>query len=214
MGAFLAKFFGTDTGLRLAAQPRETHLRADERSGNEHGTCEVATFGGGCFWCIDEVFRQLRGVLRVESGYAGGAAPAPSYRDVCGGATGHAEVVQVTFNPTAISFRDLLEVFFTVHDPTTLNRQGSDVGTQYRSVILFQTDEQRVAAEQFITELTAARTWDRAIVTELAPFTTFYKAEASHQEYFSRNPRQQYCQIVIAPKVAKFRKRHTDKLRA
>ena len=174
---------------------------------------EVATLGGGCFWCLDAVFRQLRGVERVESGYAGGSTPSPSYEQVCTGATGHAEVVQVEFDASVVSFRDLLEVFFVIHDPTTLNRQGADVGTQYRSVIFYHTPEQRATAEAVIRDLTAKQVWDAPIVTELAPFTTFYPAEAYHQEYYGRNPRQSYCQVVIAPKVAKFRKRYLERLK-
>lgn len=199
---------------RVRDMPSETVADTTQRAGSDPANTEVATLGGGCFWCLDELFRQLKGVIRVESGYAGGTATAPSYRDVCGGRTGHAEVVQVTFDPSVISFHDLLDVFFTVHDPTTLNRQGADVGTQYRSVILYHSPEQRETAEHAVAQITADRVWDRAIVTELAPFTTFHPAEAVHQEYYSRNPRQQYCQIVIAPKVVKFRKRHMDKLRA
>lgn len=191
-----------------------TAVLSTEAPANIPANAETATFGAGCFWCVDELFRQLKGVVRVESGYAGGQTHNPSYRDVCSGNTGHAEVVQVTFDPAVISYRDLLQVFFTIHDPTTLNRQGADVGTQYRSVVLYNTPEQRETAEQVIAEFTEARVWDRSIVTELAPSTTFYAAEPGHQEYYSRNPRQQYCQVVIAPKVAKFRKRHMDKLRA
>ena len=175
---------------------------------------DVATLGGGCFWCLDAVFRQLRGVERVESGYAGGSTPSPSYEQVCTGATGHAEVVQVEFDPSVLSFRDLLEVFFVIHDPTTLNRQGADVGTQYRSVIFYHTPEQRATAEAVIGDLTAKQVWDAPIVTELAPFKTFYPAESYHQEYYRRNPRQSYCQVVIAPKVAKFRRHYLERLKA
>src|SRR5215471_7979765 len=166
---------------------------------------EVATLGGGCFWCLDSIFRDLKGVEKVESGYAGGQTKNPSYREVCSGTTGHAEVVQITFDPTVVSFRDLLGVFFTIHDPTTLNRQGADVGTQYRSVVLYHSDDQRRAAEQTIADLTAKNVWDAPIVTQIAPFTTFYPAEQYHQDYFAQNPDQPYCQIVIAPKIAKFR---------
>lgn len=173
---------------------------------------EIATLGGGCFWCLDAVFRQLRGVERVESGYAGGTAPNPTYRDVCSGTTGHAEVVQVTFDPTVISFRDLLGVFFTIHDPTTLDRQGADVGTQYRSIVLYHSPEQRAAAEEVIRELGAQHVWDDPIVTEVKPLTAYYPAEQYHQDYFAANSRQPYCQAVIAPKVAKFRKAYLDRL--
>lgn len=176
-------------------------------------TQEIATLGGGCFWCIDTIFRELKGVEKVESGYAGGRMPNPTYRDVCSGMTGHAEVVQVTFDPSVLSFRDLLGVFFTVHDPTTPDRQGADVGTQYRSIVLYHSDEQRDTTKQVIEELSKNKVWDDPIVTQVVPFTTFYSAEKYHQEYYSQNPNQPYCQIVIAPKVAKFRKKYLDKLR-
>ena len=176
-------------------------------------THEIATLGGGCFWCIDTIFRELKGVEKVESGYAGGRMPNPTYRDVCSGMTGHAEVVQVTFDPSVLSFRDLLGVFFTVHDPTTPDRQGADVGTQYRSIVLYHSHEQRDTTRQVIEELSKNKVWDDPIVTQVVPFTTFYAAEKYHQEYYSQNPNQPYCQIVIAPKVAKFRKKYLDKLR-
>jgi len=176
-------------------------------------THEIATLGGGCFWCIDTLFRELTGVESVESGYAGGRTPNPTYRDVCSGMTGHAEVVQITFDPSVLSFRDLLNVFFTVHDPTTPDRQGADVGTQYRSIILYHSEEQRETAQQVIDELNRNKVWDDPIVTQLVPFTTFYSAEKYHQDYYSNNPSQPYCQIVIAPKVAKFRKHYLDRLR-
>lgn len=173
---------------------------------------EVATLAGGCFWCLEAVFEQLRGVEEVVSGYSGGTVPTPTYGQVCTGATGHAEVVQATIDPTVISFRELLDVFFTIHDPTTLNRQGADVGTQYRSAIFYHSPEQKVTADQVIAELNAARLWDAPIVTEVVPFREFYRAEDYHQEYFRRNPDQTYCRVVIAPKVAKFRKQHLAKL--
>jgi len=175
-------------------------------------TYETATLGGGCFWCIDTIFRELQGVEKVESGYAGGRMPNPTYRDVCSGMTGHAEVVQVTFDPSLLSFRDLLGVFFTIHDPTTSDRQGADIGTQYRSIILYHSDEQRETAKQVIEELNREKVWDDPIVTQLVPFTTFYSAEKYHQDYYSQNQNQPYCQIVIAPKVAKFRKAYLDRL--
>ncbi len=174
---------------------------------------EVATLAGGCFWCLEAVFEQLRGVEKVESGYAGGQVPNPSYEAVCTGRTGHAEVVQVTFDPEELSFRDLLNVFFTIHDPTTPNRQGSDVGTQYRSAVFYHSDEQKAAAEEVIRALEAEKVWDDPIVTEVAPLTGFYPAESYHREYYRRNPYQGYCQVVIAPKVAKFRKAFFDRLR-
>lgn len=175
---------------------------------------EVATLGGGCFWCLEAVFQDLKGVEKVESGYAGGTLPNPSYEQVCTGTTGHAEVVQITFDPQVISFRELLEVFFTIHDPTTLNRQGPDVGTQYRSAIFYHNDSQKAIAEEVIRELNAAGIWDAPIVTEVVPLRAFYRAEAYHQEYFKRNPAQPYCRVVIAPKVAKFRQRYLEKLKA
>jgi peptide-methionine (S)-S-oxide reductase len=174
---------------------------------------EVATLGGGCFWCLEAVYVDLRGVEQVVSGYAGGHTPSPSYRQVCAGTTGHAEVVQVTFDPRQISFDDLLDVFFTIHDPTTLNRQGADVGTQYRSIILYHTPEQRAAAERKIAELSAAQTWSDPIVTQIEPLTEFFPAEDYHQNYFRDNPRQPYCQAVVAPKVAKARKTFLEKLK-
>jgi peptide-methionine (S)-S-oxide reductase len=175
---------------------------------------EVATMGGGCFWCTEAVFSELKGVERVESGYSGGTAPNPTYQQVCTGTTGHAEVVQITFDPEVISFKELLRVFFTLHDPTTLNRQGADVGTQYRSIILYHNDEQKRNAEQVIKEIESAAVWDGPIVTQLKPFDAFYIAEDYHQEYYKQNPGQQYCQIVIAPKVAKLRKQYREHLKA
>jgi peptide-methionine (S)-S-oxide reductase len=174
---------------------------------------ELATLGGGCFWCLEAAFEQLRGVERVQSGYAGGHVPNPSYELVCTGSTGHAEVVQITFDPNVVAFRDLLDVFFTIHDPTTLNRQGADVGTQYRSVVFYHTDDQRQAAEQAIAAVERSGVWGRAVVTEVAPIETFYPAEAYHDRYFQRNANQPYCQAVIAPKVAKVRATYFEKLR-
>lgn len=167
---------------------------------------QVATLAGGCFWCLEAVFDEVKGVVSVESGYAGGHMDNPSYRAVCTGTTGHAEVVQVTFDPNSVSYRDLLNVFFAIHDPTTLNRQGADVGTQYRSAIFYHTDEQKQIAEELIRELNARKIWDRPIVTEVAKLDKFFMAEEYHQEYFANNPYQPYCQAVVAPKVAKFRK--------
>lgn len=177
------------------------------------GNKEVATLGGGCFWCTEAVFSELRGVEKVESGYAGGTVPNPSYEQVCTGTTGHAEVVQVTFDPSMISYRELLQIFFTAHNPTTLNRQGADVGTQYRSVIFYHNDLQKKAAEEVIREMGASGIWDAPIVTKLEPFTVFYKAEDYHQEYFKNNGNQPYCQMVIAPKVVKLRQHYRDRLR-
>ena len=174
---------------------------------------ETATLAGGCFWCLEAIYDELRGVEDVVSGYSGGGVPNPSYEMVCTGTTGHAEVVQITFDSKLISFRQILQVFFTIHDPTTLNRQGPDVGTQYRSAIFYHSPEQKATAEQLIAELEASRVWDHPIVTKVTPFERFYPAETYHQEYFKRNPDQAYCRIVIAPKVAKFRKRYLDELR-
>ena len=174
---------------------------------------EVATLGGGCFWCIEAVFDQLAGVTDVVSGYAGGRVERPTYKAVCSGTTGHAEVIQVTFDPAQISFRELLEVFFSAHDPTTLNRQGADVGTQYRSAIFYHSEAQRASAAALIAELGSAGAWPSPIVTEVSPAGRFYAAEDYHQEYFAQNGRQPYCQFVVAPKVAKFRKQYAEKLK-
>jgi peptide-methionine (S)-S-oxide reductase len=175
---------------------------------------ETATLGGGCFWCLEPVFAELQGVEDAVVGYAGGPVSNPTYTEVCTGSTGHAEVVQVTFDPQVISFRDLLEVFFSVHDPTTLNRQGNDVGTQYRSIILHHDEAQKQAAEEVIRELEGSDTLDRPVVTQVVPFEAFYPAEEYHQEYFQKNPWAGYCQVIIRPKVAKFRKTYSDKLKS
>ncbi len=180
---------------------------------NQSTTTETATLAGGCFWCLEAVFNELRGVERVVSGYAGGEVPRPTYQAVCEGTTGHAEVTQITFDPKVASFKELLQVFFTIHDPTTLNRQGADVGTQYRSAIFYHTPEQREAAEQVVAELEAARVWDQPIVTEVAPLPEFYPAEDYHQEYFQRNQNQPYCRAVVAPKVAKFRSKFMEQMK-
>jgi len=174
---------------------------------------EVATLAGGCFWCLEAVFHELSGIKEVVSGYSGGKVANPYYNQVCTGTTGHAEALQIIFDPREISYQDILEVFFTVHDPTTLNRQGADIGPQYRSAIFYHNEEQRAIAEQVIQRLEAARVFDAPIVTEVTPFSTFYPAEDYHQEYFKRNPEQRYCQVVIAPKVAEFRKKHSGKLK-
>ncbi len=174
---------------------------------------EIATLAGGCFWCLEAVFERMIGVSMVESGYAGGADPSPSYRNVCSGTTGHAEVVQITFDPVVVSFSELLDVFFVIHDPTTLNRQGNDIGTQYRSSIFVHDAEQERLAKAKIAELSAAKLFDAAIVTEVAPLVKFFKAEDYHQGYFRANPAQTYCQYVVSPKVAKFRKHFAAKFR-
>jgi peptide-methionine (S)-S-oxide reductase len=175
---------------------------------------EVATLAGGCFWCLEAVYDELKGVEDVVSGYTGGMLPNPGYRMVCTGMTGHAEVVQITYDADVISFRDLLNVFFTIHDPTTLNRQGADVGTQYRSAIFYHAPEQKAIAEQTIKELDASGIWGAPIVTEVTELQKFYPAEDYHQEYFVKNPNQGYCRAVVAPKVAKFRKQFYEQLRA
>jgi peptide-methionine (S)-S-oxide reductase len=177
------------------------------------GQTENATLGGGCFWCTEVVFAELRGVEKVEPGYSGGTIPNPTYQQVCTGATGHAEVVRITFDPSVISYKQLLEIFFTVHDPTTLNRQGADVGTQYRSAIFYQTPEQKSSAKQVIEEVSASGMWSAPIVTQLEPFKAFYPAEDYHRDYFKNNPHQPYCQVVIAPKVTKFREHHLQILK-
>lgn len=175
---------------------------------------QTAVLGGGCFWCLEAVFNHLQGVLEVESGYAGGHTENPSYESVCSGRTGHAEVVRVVFDPAVLSYRDLLRIFFSIHDPTTKDRQGNDVGTQYRSVILAQNEAQRAEAASVIGELTAEKIWDDGIVTQVVEGGAFYPAENYHREYFERNRSQPYCQFVVAPKVAKFRKQFADRLRA
>jgi peptide-methionine (S)-S-oxide reductase len=174
---------------------------------------EIATLGGGCFWCLEAVFDGLKGVESVTSGYMGGQKANPTYEEVCSGRTGHAEVVQITFDPRAVTFKEILEVFFVIHDPTTLNRQGNDAGTQYRSVIFHHSPEQKAGADQVIVNLDRAKLWPGPIVTEVKPASTFYAAEDYHQEYFARNPQQSYCQFVVAPKVAKFRKHFLEKLK-
>jgi len=174
---------------------------------------ETATLGGGCFWCLDPVYADLQGVAGVTAGYAGGTVSNPSYSEVCTGATGHAEVVQVIFNPQVISFKEILQVFFSVHDPTTLNRQGADVGTQYRSVIFYHSPHQKQVAEELIAELNQAGIWKNPIVTEVSPAGSFYAAEDYHQSYFKKNPYQGYCQVVISPKLAKFRKSYQSRLK-
>jgi len=175
---------------------------------------ETAVFGGGCFWCLEALFQRLPGVKSVESGYMGGRVENPTYKQVCTGNTGHAEVVRVGFDPGQISYRDLLDVFFAIHDPTTLNRQGNDVGTQYRSVIFYNSDEQRREAEKVIAELTAAGEFSAPIVTAVEPAATFFVAEDYHQNYFNENSDQPYCRFIIAPKLEKFRKAFAEKLKA
>lgn len=174
---------------------------------------EQATLAGGCFWCLEAVYEQVQGVEKVVNGYAGGTVANPSYEAVCSDATGHAEVVQVTFDPQVISYPELLEIFFTIHDPTTLNRQGADVGTQYRSAIFYHSPEQKASAESVKQDLEKAGLWSGRFVTQIVPFTEFYPAEAYHQQYFRRNPGQAYCRVVVAPKVAKFRQKWAKRLK-
>ena len=179
----------------------------------ENNNLETATLAAGCFWCVEAVFDDLKGVEDVVSGYSGGHTENPTYQEVCSETTGHAEVVQVKFNPNEISFKEILQVFFTVHDPTTLNRQGNDIGTSYRSAIFYHTDEQKKIAEEVIKEVTDEGVYDNPIVTQVAPFDKFFTAEDYHQEYFANNPNQPYCAAVVAPKVAKFRKKFVDRLK-
>ena len=176
-------------------------------------TLEVATLAGGCFWCTEAVFDQLKGVVKVESGYSGGTVPNPSYEDVCSGDTGHAESIQVTFDPSVVSYADLLRIFLTTHDPTTLDRQGADVGTQYRSAIFYRNPEQERVAKEVIAELEKSKVWKRPIVTEVIPYKEFYKAEEYHQDYYARNSRQPYCRVVIEPKIAKLREHYRERLK-
>jgi peptide-methionine (S)-S-oxide reductase len=174
---------------------------------------QIATLAGGCFWCLEAVYDEVDGVLSVESGYTGGKTSNPTYNEVCTGTTGHAEVVQITFDAETVSYQDLLNIFFTIHDPTTLNRQGADIGTQYRSAIFYHDDDQKAIAIQIIENLAAKKLWDRPIVTTLEKLETFYIAEPYHQEYFARNPSLAYCRVVVAPKVVKFRKQFSEKLK-
>ena len=175
---------------------------------------EIATLAGGCFWCMEAVYKEVKGVQRVISGYTGGKKENPTYEQVCNDNTGHAEAVDITFSPDVISYHEILEIFFTVHDPTPINRQGNDTGTQYRSAVFFHNEAQKMIAEQVIKEINAAHIWNSPIVTELKPYKKFFSAEDYHRDYFERNPQQSYCQVIIAPKVAKFRKKWESKLKA
>lgn len=205
------------TGLRYCVNSVALDLVETGGTKNDQGNPpngnEVATLAGGCFWCLEAVFQDLSGIKEVVPGYSGGKLANPSYNEVCTGTTGHAEAVQIVFDPSEISYKEILEVFFTVHDPTTLNRQGADIGPQYRSAIFYHNEGQKAIAEEVIQRIEAARVFNAAIVTELTPFSVFYPAEDYHQEYFKRNPEQRYCRFAIAPKVAKFRKIHSDKLK-
>jgi peptide-methionine (S)-S-oxide reductase len=184
-----------------------------KRSKNDSNRSEVATIGGGCFWCTEAVFNELKGVKKVESGYSGGSVVNPTYEQVCTGGTGHAEVVQITFNPNIISFREILEVFFSTHDPTTLNRQGADIGTQYRSVIFYHNEIQKETAEELIREIRFQNKWRNPIVTKVEPLKAFYKAEEYHMNYYKRKPKQTYCKFIIEPKMIKMRKLYPNKLK-
>jgi peptide-methionine (S)-S-oxide reductase len=180
---------------------------------NRAVSLEAATLAGGCFWCLEAVFREVDGIENVVSGYTGGTSINPTYEQVCTGETGHAEAVQVSFNPSRISYREILEIFFSVHDPTTLNRQGPDVGTSYRSAVFYHNERQKAVVEELIGELNKAHLWEKPIVTQIVPLDIFYPAEDYHREYFSRHPEQAYCQTVISPKVNKFRKKWTERLK-
>lgn len=195
----------------MGASEKKMEIKKDSTN-YSMDTMEVATLGAGCFWCVEAIFQDLKGVKKVESGYSGGSIKNPSYKEVCMGTTGHAEVVQVTFNPKEISFAKVLEVFFATHDPTTLNRQGADVGTQYRSAIFYHSEEQKATAELAKKAADESGEWANPIVTEISAFSSFYKAEDYHQDYYSQNGEQPYCQIVIAPKMDKFKKRFSELL--
>ncbi len=211
---FILALFGLSsscTSQKSSGQAEEKTPAKDQIVEQSMNT-EIATFGAGCFWCVEAVFQELKGVLKVESGYMGGAIPNPTYREVCTGTTGHAEVTRITFDPTVISYEELLEVLWTTHDPTTLNRQGADAGTQYRSAIFYHSDEQKSKAEKSKKEV-ATTIWDSPIVTEIVAADTFYPAEEYHQDYYALNPNAGYCRAVISPKVAKVRATFTDKLK-
>ncbi|HXR80428.1 MAG TPA: peptide-methionine (S)-S-oxide reductase MsrA [Saprospiraceae bacterium] len=194
------------------SSPKSNNTPPTDQMVEKNMNTEIATFGAGCFWCVEAVFQELKGVIKVESGYMGGTTPNPTYREVCTGNTGHAEITKITFDPAVISYAELLEILWTTHDPTTLNRQGADAGTQYRSAIFYQNEEQRKIAEKSKAEV-ATKIWDKPIVTEIVPATTFYKAEDYHQDYYANNQDAGYCQIVIAPKVQKVREHFVEKLK-
>jgi peptide-methionine (S)-S-oxide reductase len=206
-------YFFTSSGC----DRRETNAHSEKKteSGvtNNMDSLKTATFGSGCFWCTEAIFERVNGVVKVESGYSGGTVENPTYQEVCTGTTGHAEVTQITYDPSVISFDELLEIFWKTHDPTTLNKQGNDVGTQYRSVIFYHNEEQKELAEKYKSELDKSGAWDNPIVTEISPFKNFYSAEGYHQDYYENNPNQGYCAFVIAPKVEKFEKVFKDKLK-
>lgn len=200
-----------DVNMKLTGGKLEIMNQTNDRTSKD---TQVATLGGGCFWCLEPLYADLQGVKDVVVGYSGGSVPDPSYEQVCTGRTGHAEVVQVTFDPETVSYREILEVFFAIHDPTTPNRQGADVGPQYRSAIFYHDDDQRRVAEEVIQELEEEDIWGKPIVTEVSPIKEFYEAEEYHQEYYQKNPNQGYCRVVIAPKVSKFRQKYQSKLKS
>lgn len=202
---------GDDVVIKLTGGKLEIMNQTNDRTSKD---TQVATLGGGCFWCLEPLYADLQGVKDVVVGYSGGSVPDPSYEQVCTGRTGHAEVVQVTFDPETVSYREILEVFFAIHDPTTPNRQGADVGPQYRSAIFYHDDDQRRVAEEVIQELEEEDIWGKPIVTEVSPIKEFYEAEEYHQEYYQKNPNQGYCRVVIAPKVSKFRQKYQSKLKS
>jgi len=202
----------SNTKNKLSAEEVNAQSKIEEKM-NDQNKYEVATFGAGCFWCTEAVFQRLKGVVKVESGYSGGTVPNPTYEAVCTGKTGHAECTQITYEPKIISYKELLEVFWKTHDPTTLNRQGADSGTQYRSAIFYHNDEQKQLAEKYRNELEAAKIWNDPIVTEISQFKKFYKAEDYHQNYYNQNGNQPYCSFVITPKIEKFKKVFADKLK-
>jgi len=212
LASLIAGSIFTACGFAVADNHNES-TKEGVRSMESTGKSEVATLAGGCFWCLEAVYNDLRGVEKVVSGYSGGRVANPTYEDVSTGKTGHAEVVQIKFDPQVITFKELLEVFFTIHDPTTLNRQGADVGTQYRSAIFYHSPEQKAVAEKVIAEITEQKIWDKPIVTEVTKLDAFYPAEDYHQRYYERNPNQGYCRMVIQPKVIKFRRHFMSKLK-
>jgi peptide-methionine (S)-S-oxide reductase len=212
LASFAAVTIFTAVSLAVTGDHKDSAI-GGEKNMNSTGKKEVATLAGGCFWCLEAVYNDLRGVEKVVSGYSGGSVANPTYEEVCTGRTGHAEVIQITFDPQVISFKELLEVFFTIHDPTTLNRQGADHGTQYRSAIFYHSPEQKEVADKVIADITAAKIWNDPIVTEVTKLSAFYPAEEYHQRYYERNPNQGYCRMVIEPKVIKFRRHFMSKLK-
>src|SRR5215468_8764713 len=212
LATFAAVLIFTAVSRAVTSDHKDSAM-GGEKNMDSTGKNEVATLAGGCFWCLEAVYNDLRGVEKVVSGYSGGRVANPTYEEVCTGKTGHAEVVQIKFDPQVITFKELLEVFFTIHDPTTLNRQGADVGTQYRSAIFYHSPEQKAVAEKVMAEITEQKIWDKPIVTEVTKLDVFYPAEDYHQRYYERNPNQGYCRMVIQPKVIKFRRHFMSKLK-